>query len=109
MGGANPRPGLWRRGTPRVAGHKPATPPGMESVREGRTKMVRRSPAEKTIPGVARAWLSAAAILPGRVARQLAAATRAVPRRLEIPPDAPEMPSRCDDQGAPMALARVVE
>ena len=110
MGRANPRPSFWSRVPPtREEGRKSARPAAVETVPAERPKMVRQSPAKKTIPGVAQAEPVAAAILPGRVARQLAAATRAVPRRLEIPPDPTEMPTRRGDQGAPLAPARVVE
>ena len=90
---------------PRAAGRKPARPPGMETSPAERTKMVRRRPAKKTLPGVARAGPLAAALLRGFAARLLAAAPRAVPLQSGIPPDAAERPARCGDQGAPMALA----
>ena len=84
-------------------------PPGMEMGLEERTKIVRRRPAKKTLRGVARVRLLAAALLPSRAAKHLAAASRAASLRFEIPADAAERPTRCGDQGAPMAPARVVE
>ena len=77
---------------PRAAGHKPARPPGMETDPEGRTKMVRRPSAKKTLHGFERAGPLAAAVLPGRAAKQLAAGSHAAPLQLGIPADAARGP-----------------
>ena len=64
-----------------IGGMQAGNAPGMETVPAERTKMVHRHVDKKTLPGVARVGLLAAALLPGRVAKQLAAASRAAHRR----------------------------
>ena len=71
--------------------------------------MVLQRAAKKTLPGVTRAGLLAAALLRSRVAKLLAAASRAAPRQLENVPDAAERPACRDDQGGPLVPAGGVE
>ena len=71
--------------------------------------MVRKRTAKETLPGCAWSGLLAAALLPGRAAKLLAASTRAASLRLEFPRAAEESLSYGDTPFHMLAPPRSVE
>ena len=105
LGAENPRPGIQRRGTPpRLAGCKPARPPGWRPVRRGEPRWFAGASPRGPFPRTRE---------PGHWRPRFFGDERRSnwqrPRVWRSFPDAPERPSCCRHQGASLALAGGLE